>query len=98
MQAAMGTRLYVRLTPRGNADRLEGWATDPLGRTFLKARVSAPPSEGLANAKLVALIAASLGVSHASVRLAKGGRSRLKMLEIDGLEDEEIHRRLNLRR
>jgi uncharacterized protein YggU (UPF0235/DUF167 family) len=92
----MGTRLQIRLTPRGNTDRLEGWATDASGRPFLRARVAAPPSEGLANAKLVALIASRLGIAHTSVRLMKGGRSRMKMLEIEGLKEEEIYRRLTL--
>jgi uncharacterized protein YggU (UPF0235/DUF167 family) len=43
-------RLAVRLTPRGGRDAVEGWATGADGRSFLKARVAAPPVEGEANA------------------------------------------------
>ena len=35
-------RLAVRLTPRGGADRADGWAVDGAGRPYLKVRVSAP--------------------------------------------------------
>ena len=34
-------RLTVRLTPRGGADRIEGWDADAEGRAVLKARVRA---------------------------------------------------------
>ena len=38
-------RLAVRLTPRGGRDAIDGWASGPDGRAYLKARVSAPPVE-----------------------------------------------------
>ena len=48
-------RLAVRLTPRGGRDGVDGWASDPAGRPYLKVRVSAPPVEGKANAALMYL-------------------------------------------
>lgn len=93
----MAARLHVRLIPRGGRDQLDGWETDGLGRTVLKARVTSIPSEGEANASLVTLIAKSLGIALSSVRIAKGQRSRLKTLEIEGLADADIHSRLQAR-
>ncbi|QGY00496.1 DUF167 domain-containing protein [Methylobacterium mesophilicum SR1.6/6] len=81
----MAIRLAVRLTPRGGRDAVEGWARDEKGQPFLKARVSAAPMDGAANAALVVLIAKALKVSRGSVRIVSGDQSRLKILEIDGL-------------
>jgi uncharacterized protein YggU (UPF0235/DUF167 family) len=80
-------RLHVKLTPRSAADRVEGWETDPSGRPVLRVRVRAAPVEGAANAALEALLARTLGVAPTRVRVMRGGQSRLKAVEIEGLED-----------
>lgn len=80
-------RLAVRLTPKGGRDRIEGWARDEAGRAFLKVRVSAPPVDGAANDALVALIAKAVGRPRSAVTLAAGASARLKMLEIEGLDE-----------
>jgi hypothetical protein len=84
--AADRVQIHVRLTPRGGADRLEGWARDDAGRVFLKARVRAAPVEGEANAALEALIARALGVPRSRVSVARGTSQRLKTVEIEGVE------------
>jgi uncharacterized protein YggU (UPF0235/DUF167 family) len=83
-------RLAVRLTPRGGRDRVEGWATDGDGRAFLKARVSAPPVEGEANAALTVLLARTFGVSRSAVRIAGGETARLKQIDIAGLDEAAV--------
>ena len=79
-------RLSVRLTPRADADRLDGWSRDEAGRPVLNARVRAAPTEGEANAALEALLAKALFRPRTAVRVVKGGSARLKQVEIDGLE------------
>ena len=49
---------------------------------------------GAANRAIVALIARSLGVRPDSVHLVRGATSPVKLVEIDGLSEEEIARRL----
>jgi uncharacterized protein YggU (UPF0235/DUF167 family) len=88
-------RLAVRLTPRGGRDAIEGWGEDEAGRPLLKARVAAPPVEGEANAALLKLIAKALGLPRSAVRLASGEAARVKVLEIDGLDEAEARRRLS---
>ena len=90
----MSARLAVRLTPRGGRDAIDGWASDAAGRRFLKVRVSAPPSEGAANAALVRLLAKALDRPAAAVRIVSGGSARLKMLEIEGMDEAGIRGRL----
>ncbi len=91
----MTARLAIKLTPRANADRIDGWDVDPDGRPVLKVRVRAQPVEGEANAALVAFLAKALGVPRRAVSLARGGQSRLKMIEIADLEDDEVRQRLS---
>ena len=88
----MAIRLAVRLTPRGGRDAADGWARDEKGQPYLKARVAAPPVEGAANAALEKLIAKALKVSRGSVRIISGDQSRLKILEIDGIGQDDLER------
>lgn len=91
----MTARLAIRLTPGASADRVEGWNVDADGRAVLKVHVRARPVEGEANEALIKLLAKRLGVPRSSVVLARGGQSRLKMIAIDGLDDETIRTRLS---
>lgn len=84
----------MRLTPRGGRDAIDGWGVDEGGRPLLKARVSVPPVEGEANAALIRLLAKALGVPRSAVRLASGETARVKVLEIEDLDEAEVRRRL----
>jgi uncharacterized protein YggU (UPF0235/DUF167 family) len=88
-------RLAVRLTPGAAAERVDGWDVDADGRPVLKVRVRARPVEGEANEALMKLLAKTLAVSRSSVVLARGGQSRLKLVAIDGLDDEAVRARLS---
>ncbi len=83
-------RIAVRLTPRAGIDRLE--PPGPDGE--LQARVRAAPAEGAANEALLRLIAESLRVPRSAVRLVGGARSRHKLVEVDGLRQDEVRERL----
>lgn len=82
--AVDGLRLSVRLTPRGGRDAIDGVEILSDGRAVLKVRVRAAPSEGEANAALIALLARQLGVSRSAVTLATGATARVKLLAITG--------------
>jgi uncharacterized protein len=88
------TRLAVRLTPRGGADRIDGWGEDAAGRPLLKVRVSAPPVEGEANAALEKLLARALGLPRSAVSVIAGQTARIKSLAVQGLTLEDIRARL----
>ena len=91
----MTARLAIKLTPGASADRVDGWGLDADGRPVLKVRVRARPVEGEANEALIKLLAKTLGVPLSAVVLARGGQSRLKMITVDGLDDETIKMRLS---
>lgn len=83
-------RLAVRLTPRGGRDAVEGWAVDADGRPYLKARVTAPPVEGAANTALIALLSKALGRPRSAFSIAGGQTARLKIVEIEGLDEAAL--------
>lgn len=83
------SKLRVRLTPAGGADRIDGRAKDESGH-FLKARVRAAPENNKANRALEVLIAKAFGVAKSKVTVSRGQTMRLKVLEIDGASDAEI--------
>ena len=81
--------LSVRLTPRASRD-----AVALLADGSLAVRVTAPPVDGDANAALIKVVAKALGVAPSRVRLARGQRSRTKVLRVDGLTDSDVRARL----
>ena len=83
-------RLAVRVTPKGGRDAVDGWALDPTGRPYQKVRVSAAPADGQANAALTAFLAKALGRPKSAVRIVSGETARLKIVEIEGLEEQAI--------
>lgn len=83
----------MRLTPRGGRDAIDGWGEDEAGRAVLKARVSAAPTDGQANAALLKLLAKALGVPRSALTLAAGDTARVKTILVEGLSDAEVRAR-----
>jgi uncharacterized protein len=82
-------RLLVILTPSASSNAIVGRHGDGW-----KVRVTAAPERGRANAALVALLAETLGVPPAVIRVAAGQTYRRKVVEVDGLDEEEAGQRL----
>ena len=79
-----GIDLFVRLTPRGGGDAIEGVEEMADGRAHLRARVRAAPEKGAANAALEKLVATALGLPRRDVTVVAGGTSRLKTVRLIG--------------
>jgi uncharacterized protein len=82
-------RLTVHVSPGAERSELvgrhgAGW----------RVRVAARPERGHANDALVALLAAVLGVSRDRIAVVAGRTSRRKLVEVDGLGEDELERRL----
>jgi len=82
--------LRVRVHPRASRAGIDGWRDDGA----LSVRVTAPPAEGRANAAVVALLAAALGVPPSAVRVIHGEHARDKLVRVSRLAPGEIRRRL----
>lgn len=55
-----------------------------------KLEVAAPPVEGKANRAVVEFFARSLGVPRSAVRIVAGERSPHKLIEIDGVTEQQF--------
>lgn len=60
-----------------------------------KVRVAAAPDRGRANDALVEFLAETLRLPQNRVRISSGYTSRRKLVEVDGLDEGEIERRLD---
>jgi uncharacterized protein len=83
-------RLPIKVVPSSSRDGIAGW----LGET-LKVRVSAPAERGRANAAAESIVAEALGLPGESARIVAGRTSARKVIEIVGLPESEIERRLS---
>ena len=82
-------RLRIKAVPGSSRDGLAGWLGDTL-----KVRVTAAPERGKANAAIEALVAEALGLPRGSTRIVAGRTSSRKVLEITGVSEAELQRRL----
>ena len=82
--SADGLTLSIRLTPKGGRDAIDGVETLSDGRSVLKARVRAAPTEGEANDALVRLLAKTLDVPARAVNLTAGAPARIKRVAVAG--------------
>jgi hypothetical protein len=81
-----GLSIRVRLTPRASQEAIGGIEETADGPA-LGARVRAAPTEGEANEALEKLVAKRLGVPRSTVSVAKGNKSRVKLLTVAGSPD-----------
>jgi uncharacterized protein len=79
-----GLTLWLRLTPKGGRDAIDGVETLSDGKSVLKARVRAAPEDGRANAALIELIAKALSAPKKAVTIRSGETSRVKKLFVAG--------------
>ncbi len=83
-----GVRVDVRVTPRSSREGIAGVEIDAAGRARLKVRVSVPPADGEANARVVKLLSKALGRPASAIELASGAHARNKTFEIAGDADD----------
>jgi uncharacterized protein len=85
-------RIRIRVTPRASRDHVDV-SDEGLWRVWL----TAPPVDGKANEALVRLLARRFGVPQRDVRVVRGQTGRDKVVEIDGLDEDQLARVLKHR-
>ena len=82
-------RLSVKVHPRAKRSAVNGRHGDAW-----KVALAAPPVDGKANDECVRFFAGLAGVPRARVRIVSGLTSRLKVVEIEGISQDELERLL----
>ncbi len=85
----ISTVLTVRILPRAHRDEICGVVDG-----MLRLRVTAPPVDGKANARCIALLSKALGIPPSAVQLIRGESSRVKVLRIQGMSEQDILKKL----
>ena len=82
-------RVTVKAHPRARRSAIAG----RLGGAW-KLDLAAPPSDGRANEECVRFFSELAGVPRNRVRIVLGATSRTKVVEIEGVDQKELEKRL----
>ena len=83
-------KLNIRVQPRASRNEIGELLDDGT----LKVRVTAPPTDGEANAAVIKLLAKHLKISPSGLEIVRGQTSRNKTIKITEITDAELRRRL----
>jgi uncharacterized protein len=85
------SEIRVHLQPRARKNEIAG---ERAGAVLI--RVTAPPVDGKANEALCRLVAKAAGVAPSRVTVVRGHTARDKVLEVEGVEPQELRAALGL--
>ena len=80
-------RIEVKVHPRARRTALAG----RFGEAW-KLDLAAPPVDGKANQECIRFFAELAGVARGRVRIVSGATARLKVVEVEGVGQEELER------
>jgi uncharacterized protein (TIGR00251 family) len=90
-EASEGVTFAIKVHPRAKKNAISGELGD-----MLKVSLTAPPTDGKANAACIEFFAKLLKVPRSSVTIASGQASRQKVIRVSGLSAEEVRRRIGI--
>ena len=82
--------LTIKVIPGASRDKISGRLGDAI-----KVQVSAPAERGKANEAVIKLIADTLGLRANQIQIVKGHAQPRKTVEISGIEQVELDRRVS---
>ncbi len=77
--------LAVKITPNAHKNEIVGWRED-----VLHIRIRAVPEKGRANEELIEFLSEKLKIAKSKITILSGHTSRLKRLQIEGMDLPEI--------
>jgi uncharacterized protein len=80
-------RITVKVQPRAKTTAL----AEKIGDAY-KLRLAAPPVDGKANEACIRFFAGRFGVAPSAVRIVQGLSSRMKVVEIEGIDPAQVER------
>ena len=83
--------IKVRVQPKSSRNQVDGFQDGAL-----RVRVTAAPTEGQANAAVIALLAKTLGISKSRLEIIRGYSSRDKVVSVDTLTEQEVRRKIGV--
>ena len=84
-KAKTRARITVKVQPRARTTAL----AEKIGDAY-KLRLAAPPVDGKANEACIRFFAERFGVAPSAVRIVQGLSSRMKVVEIEGIDQAQM--------
>jgi uncharacterized protein YggU (UPF0235/DUF167 family) len=81
--------LQIKVIAKSSRNRIVGWMEE-----VLKVSVTATPTRGEANLAVRHLLATTLGLPKSRIQIVTGATASRKQVQVEGLDDAEIYRRL----
>jgi uncharacterized protein (TIGR00251 family) len=82
-------KLQIKVIPSSSKDCIAGWLEDTL-----RIKVQAPPEKGKANKAVIKTLERTLGLAKGSINITSGTTSTSKIIEISGIDDSLIGKKL----
>ena len=86
----MTIKLLVKVIPNARQDKICGY----VDKDILKIRIRAKPVDGKANAYLIKYLSKELDIPRRNIAIIKGKTSRVKVLEITNIEENDLIEKL----
>ena len=83
--------IKIRVQPKSSRNQVDGFQDGAL-----RVRVTSAPTEGQANAAVIAILAKTLGVSKSRLEIIRGYSSRDKVVSVDTLTEQEVQRKIEV--
>jgi uncharacterized protein (TIGR00251 family) len=90
MTGEKSARITVRVQPNAKHTEVVRFEDG-----ILHIKIAAPPVKGKANAALLSFLSDILGVSRSRLSIERGTTSRMKVIAIEGLDLDEVRRRID---
>ena len=87
----MVTILRLRVTPNSSHNSVVGEVSDEI-----RIKIRAPAVAGKANAALIEYLAELTGIAKPRIEIKAGARTRIKLVQFDGIHLTELRRRLGV--
>lgn len=77
--------LHIKVIPKSSKNSIDGWEN---GR--LRVRIRGVPEKGKANEALIEFLAEELKIAKSRITIVSGQTSRLKRIQIDGVDEKNF--------
>ena len=84
-------KLQIKVIPSSSKDCIAGWLEDTL-----KVKVKAPQEKGRANKAVIKTLEKVLELPKGSITISSGTSSTRKIIELDGVDEDSINKKLSV--
>lgn len=89
-------KLYVKVFPKSNFNKINGFFHDSRNEAFLKVYVTDVPESGKANNRVISLLSKKFKIPKTNFSILLGNTTKIKIFEIDEVSDSKFDEIINI--